>query len=78
MCMTFGCNPRIIFCHFFRSSDLGLKHLDTGYLMDANLFKSSLDLFETCRCFCQDLKLWMTFGCNPQINFVTFFAIRRL
>ena len=38
MCMTFGCNPQINFCYFIRSSDLiimGIKHLDTGYLVNA-------------------------------------------
>ena len=27
------------------------------------------DLFETCRCFCQGLKMCMPFCCNPQIFF---------
>ena len=36
--MTFGCKFQIQFCHFFPSSDfviMGLKHLNTGYLVDA-------------------------------------------
>ena len=55
MCMTFGCNPQIIFCYFIRNSDLiilGIKHLDTGYLVNATrptiLARSFLKL---CRCF---------------------------
>ena len=38
MCMTFGYNPQINYCHFFHVLKLvffGLKHLDTGYLVNA-------------------------------------------
>ena len=29
-------------------------------------------------CFCQGLKMWMTFGYNPQVIFFTFFAVLTL
>ena len=38
MCITFGGNPQINFCHVFAVwtlSSLGLMHLDTGYLVNA-------------------------------------------
>ena len=38
MCMTFGCNPQIYFCHFFSQFELGKvlpKHIDTCYLVNA-------------------------------------------
>ena len=41
MCMTFGCNPQINFCYFIRNSDLiilGIKQLDTGYLVNVTCF----------------------------------------
>ena len=44
-------------------------------LVIAILTVLSVSFFKLCRCFCQGLKMCMTFGCNPQINFVTFFAV---
>ena len=40
MCMTFGCNPQINFVFFIQfelRQFLDLKHLDTGYLVNATL-----------------------------------------
>ena len=88
MCMNFGCNPQINFYHFFCSVDLvifglkafrlsfsGLKHLDTGYLVNATPPTVYPDIFETLQVFCQGLKMCMTLGCNPWIIFVKFLAV---
>ena len=50
MCMTFGCNPQINFCHFFSNLDLvilGLKAI----LRTQLLLQFYLDLFETLQVF---------------------------
>ena len=64
MGMTFGCNPQIIV--LFLSQYLGLKYLDTGYLVNATT-PTVLDgsFFKLSRCFCLSLKMCMPFGCNP-------------
>ena len=72
MCMTFCCNPEInvTFCSAATHSCLGLKYLDTGYLVNATpLTVLARSFFKLCKCFCQGLKIYMTFCCNPQINF---------
>ena len=77
MCMTFGYNPQINFCHFFHSLNLLIfwaqllqKLMDIRYLVSATsptiFFPILLKLY---RCFCQGLKMCMTFGYDPQINF---------
>ena len=74
-------NPQINFCHFFYSlnlvifwAQLLLKLMDIRYLVSATpptfFFPILLKLY---RCFCQGLKMCMTFGYNPQINFCHFF-----
>ena len=42
---------------------------------ECNSLNSSRIFLKLCRCFYQGLKICMTFGCNPQINFVTFLAV---
>ena len=37
--------------------------------MNATRITILLVLFKLCRCFHQDLKMCITFGCNSQINF---------
>ena len=50
-----------------------LAHIDTGYY-ERKSHSLSWIFLKLCRCFCQGLKMCMTIGCNPHINFATFFA----
>ena len=64
MCMRFGCNPQINFCHFFCVELRHFlayflpKHLDIEYLVKANPHIYP-DLFETLQVFCLGLKMCM-------------------
>ena len=80
MCMTFGYNPKINFCHIFHSlkivifwAQLLLKLMDIRVPCERN---SSYNFFpillKLYRCFCQGLKMCMTFGYKPQNNFCHF------
>ena len=76
MCMTFGYNPQINFCHFYSQFELShfwaqllLKLMGIKYLVSATP-PTILSLY---RCFCQGLKMCMTYGYNPQINICHFF-----
>ena len=40
-----------------------------------SLYNFGWILLRLCMCFCQGLKMCMTFDCNPQGVFVTFFAL---
>ena len=68
----------IAFCHFFGSLNLvififGLKHIGTGYIVNATPpTVLAVSFLNFAGCFCQGLKMCMTFGCNPQINFCHF------
>ena len=77
MSMTFGCNPQIHFCHFFSSSDFIIFGLIAFRCWVSCECKSSYSFnrifFKHRRYSCQGLKMLMTFGCNPQINFGHFF-----
>ena len=80
MCMTFGYNPQINFCHFFHSLNLVILDSATteayGHKVPCEC-NSSYNfipiLLKLYRCFCQGLKMCMSFGYNPQINFCHFF-----
>ena len=80
MCMTFGYNPQINFCHFFHSLNLVIFGLTTteayGHKVPCE-HNSSYNfipiLLKLYRCICQGLKMCMTFGYNPQIYFGHFF-----
>ena len=66
----------VTFLHFELShflAQLLLKHIDTGYLRTQFLLQFYPALFNLCMCFCQGLKMRMSFGCYPQINFVNLF-----
>ena len=39
-------------------------------------YNSQIFFFLICRCFCQSLKMCMSFNCNPQVILVTLFAVR--
>ena len=75
ICMTFGCNPYTIFCYFFRSSNLLFLWLKAFRHCERNSSHSFSWVFlKLCRCLRQGLKMCMTFGCNPQINFCYLFT----
>ena len=80
MCMTFGYNPQNNFCHFFHSLNLVIFGLNyywslwtLGTLWAQLLLQFIPILLKLYRCFWQELKMCMTFGYNPQINFCRFF-----
>ena len=82
MCMGFCCNPQLYlspFSQFERSHfwlDFYQSILDTGYLInyERNSYNLRWIFLELCRCFCEGLKICMTFACNPQINFCHFLS----
>ena len=64
-------SSNLLLSHFFTvwiSSFWGLKHLDTGYLVNV----TPPTVLAGSICYCQDLKMCMVLGCNPVIIFVTF------
>ena len=70
--LTFGCNPQINVCVIF-----GLKAFIHWVSCERNSSYNFSRIFlflKLCRCYCRGLKMCMTFGCNPGIDFVTFFA----
>ena len=79
MCMMFGCNPQINFCHFSHSLNLVIfeststKAYRHWVSCERNYYSFSFVLLKLYRCLCQGLKMCMMFGCNPQINFCHFF-----
>ena len=77
MCMWFGYNPCINFCHFFHFANFVIswprilwKCIDSGYLESANFIPIFLKL---CTCFRHGLEICMWFEYNPAINFCHFF-----
>ena len=80
MCMNFRYIPQIIFWHFFRSLNLIIfsststkTYRNWVSCERKSFFSFSLNFLKLCRCFCQVLKMCMTFGCIPQITFWHFF-----
>ena len=75
MCMMFGCNPQINFCHFSHSLNLVIFGSTSARAYrhwvscERNFYSFSRVLLKLYRCLCQGLKMCMMFGCNPQINF---------
>ena len=49
------------------------KHIYTAYLVNATPYNFSRIFLKLCRCFCQGLKMFMAFGCSPQIFFCYIF-----
>ena len=68
---------RLIFVTFFAVwtlSFMGLKHSDPGYLVNATPLTVLPESFlKICSYFCQGLKMFMAFICNPQIMFLLLF-----
>ena len=76
MCMWFGCNPCINFCHFFHFANFFIfwpqiiwKCCDSGYMW-VQLFIQFLKL---CTWLPHGLEMCMWFEYNPWINFCHFF-----
>ena len=78
MCMMFCCNLQIICCQLLRSLNFVMflaqrlqNHINSGYHVNAYhttiLFRSFLN-FEV---FCLGLRMYMRFGSDPHINYVT-------
>ena len=76
ICMMFGCNPPIHFLSFFTSVNLvilGLNAYIHWVLCERNSYNFTWIILKLCWCFCQCLKMCMTFGCNPQMKFCHIF-----
>ena len=72
MCMWFGCNAWINFCHFFHFVNFVIfwpqirwKYIDSGYHVSATHI-------QLCTSFFHGLKMCMWFGFNPAVNFCHF------
>ena len=80
MCMWFGYNPWINFCHFFHFVNFVIfwpqilwKCIDSGYLVGAITYTiSCLSLCNFTHLFSHGLKMCMWFGFNHAINFCHF------
>ena len=78
ICMWFGYNPWIIFCHFFHNLNLVIF---SGILVNGqrvpcvhnSSFNFILILLKLCRHCDHALKICMWLGYTPQINFYHFF-----
>ena len=81
ICMWFGYNPCINFCHFFHFVNFVIfwpqilwKFLDSGYLLNATLHTILYwSFFKLCTCFLHGLEMCMQFGYNHWIIFCHFF-----
>ena len=61
-----------------RASDCLSVHLTAHHkLCTTHPTILSESFLKLCRCFCQGLKMCMTFGCNPHINLYHFFRSLR-
>ena len=79
MCMWFGCNPWINFCHFFHFVNFVIfwpqilwKCIDSGYLVSATPHTIS------CLSLCNFAHLFLPFGFNPAVNFCHFSTLKLL
>ena len=78
ICMWFGYNPCINFCHFFHFVNFVIswpqilwKCIDSGERNSSYNFIPIV--LKLCTCFLHGLKMCMWFGYNPCINFCHFF-----
>ena len=86
MCMWFGYNPGIIFCHFFHFVNFVIfwpqilwKCIDSRYHVSATPYTTScLSLFNFAHLFVHGLKMCMWFGFNPAVNFCHFSTLLTL
>ena len=80
MCIWFGYNPWINFCHFVHFVNFVIfwpqilwKCIDSGYLVNATPYTiSCLSLSNFAHLFFHGLKMCMWFGFNPAVNFCHF------
>ena len=77
MCMWFGYNCEIIFCHFFHFVNFVI-FFTSMYRQwvpcERNSSYNFIPIFlKLCKCFLHGLKMCMWFGYNPSINFCHFF-----
>ena len=80
MCMWFGYNPWINFCHFLHFVKFVIfwpqivwKCIDSGYLLSTTPYTISyLSLCNFAHLFFHGLKMCMWFGFNPEVNFCHF------
>ena len=73
MCIWFGYNPWINFCHFFHFvifwPQILWKYIDSGYLVSATPYTiSCLSLCNFAHLFFHGLKMCMWFGFNLAVN----------
>ena len=81
MCMWFGYNPCINFCHFFHFANFchfltsdSMKVYRQWVPCECNSSYNFIPIFlKLCTCFCHGLEMCMWFGYNPWINFCHFF-----
>ena len=86
ICMWFGYNPWINFCHFFHFVNFVIfwpqilwKCIDSGYHISATPYTTScLSLFNFAHLFVHGLKMCMWFGFNPAVNFCHFSTLLTL
>ena len=86
MCMWFGYNRWINFCHFFHFVNFVIfwpqilwKCIDSGYHVSATPYTTScLSLFNFAHLFVHGLKMCMWFGFNPAVNFCHFSTLLTL
>ena len=77
MCMWFGYNRWLNFCHFFHFVNFVIfwpqilwKCIDSGYHVSTTPYTTScLSLFNFAHIFVNGLKMCMWFGFNPAVNF---------
>ena len=77
MCMTFGCNPQINFCHFLGSSGLvifGFTAFRHWVSCECISYRFSWIFLKLCWSLNQCLKMCMKICCNPKIHFCHFFG----
>ena len=80
MCMWFGYNPCINFCHFFHFANFVISWPQILWKCrqwipcERNSSNNFIPIFsKLCTCFCHGLEMCMWFGYNPWINFCHFF-----
>ena len=86
VCMWFGYNPWINFCHFFHFVNFVIfwpqilwKCIDSGYHVSTTPYTTScLSLFNFAHLFVHGLKMCIWFGFNPAVNFCHFSTLLTL
>ena len=78
ICMWFGYNPQINFCHFFRNLNLGHFDNESEWAVGTLCAQGSCSFLpiylKLYMCYGHGLKICIWFGYNPWINFCHFFS----